>query len=96
MRSQAGGEIMGQARMRSSQIKSASSIRVYGVAFQSDPAYPPDMAMLEYCASDPDFVYEADDAAELTRAYQDIARSLTDVRISRQSLHFQMNRLSNL
>lgn len=60
------------------EIKRTTRVRIYAVAFNAGPSAA---SLMRACASDPSFVYEAANAAELTEAYKSIARTLTDLRI---------------
>lgn len=62
------------------EIKS-KGIELYTIAFELDDVDT--KAMLETCATDTDSYYDADNAAELQVAFDDIARDLTELAISR-------------
>ena len=53
-------------------------IVVYSVALQAPDA---GKAILEYCASGPEFYFDAQNGQQLTDAYRAIATSLSDLRI---------------
>ncbi len=67
-----------QARDLCDAIKAQGKLEIYTVAFQAPPA---GQAVLEYCASSPENAFTADDATQLNAAYQDIAGSLSELRI---------------
>jgi Flp pilus assembly protein TadG len=72
------GDSETQARALCDAIKAQGDLEIYTVAFQAPAA---GKAVLEYCASSPDMAFTADDAAQLQAAYQDIAGSLSELRI---------------
>nr|WP_070960278.1 pilus assembly protein [Hyphomonas sp. Mor2] len=55
------------------------SIKVYSVALNAPRA---GRQVLQYCATDSDYYFEPETAAELTEAYRKIATSISDLRIS--------------
>lgn len=73
------GESDDQARDLCDNMK-AKDIKVYAVALNA-PQEGKDV--LSDCATGPDYYFEPETAAELTEAYQKIATSISDLRISR-------------
>ena len=53
---------------------------IYTVAFSAPTA---GQEVLAYCASNPAFAFKPSNGQELTEAYKAIARSISDLRISR-------------
>lgn len=68
-----------QARALCDSMK-AKDVKVYAVALNAPTA---GKAVLSYCASGSDYYFEPETAAELTEAYQKIATSISDLRISK-------------
>lgn len=68
-----------QARALCDNMK-AKDVKVYAVALNAPTA---GKAVLSYCATGPDYYFEPETAAELTEAYQKIATSISDLRISK-------------
>lgn len=68
-----------QARALCDSMK-AKDVKVYAVALNAPNA---GKAVLSYCASGSDYYFEPETAAELTEAYQKIATSISDLRISK-------------
>lgn len=68
-----------QARAVCDQMK-ANDIVIYTVAFSAPTA---GQQVLAYCATNPAFAYRPSNGQELTEAYKSIARSISDLRISR-------------
>lgn len=62
-----------------------NNIRIFTVAFQVpnnvDTVTGSDKTVMEYCASNPDFAFEADSGAELEEVYRDIARNISNLRL---------------
>ena len=59
-------------------IKAVGSVYIYTIAFQAPSS---GQAILEYCASGPEFAFAPENGEELTDAYQQIATSISDLRI---------------
>ncbi len=74
------GNSVTQAQAVCDQIREDDNLFVYTVAFQAPTA---GKAILNYCATSPEFAFEPESAAELSDAYQQIATSIADLRISR-------------
>ncbi len=72
------GDSDAQARAMCDAMK-LKDIKVYAVALQAPTA---GQRVLEYCASGPEFFFDAQNGAELTEAYRQIAVSISDLRIS--------------
>lgn len=68
-----------QARAVCDEMKK-KGIVLYTVAFSAPKA---GQDVLAYCATDPAFAYKPSNGQELTEAYKSIARSISDLRISR-------------
>ncbi|MEM7492707.1 MAG: hypothetical protein AAF296_04955 [Pseudomonadota bacterium] len=68
-----------QARALCDQIKAQSRVEIYTVAFQAPSK---GQKVLEYCASNPSFAFTADNEAELREAYNKIAGSLSELRLT--------------
>jgi hypothetical protein len=68
-----------QARAVCDAMKDNGRIIIYTVAFEA-PTEGKDV--LAYCASAPEFAFTPENGAELTEAYQAIAVSISDLRIS--------------
>lgn len=68
-----------QARALCDNMK-AKDVKVYAVALNAPTA---GKAVLSYCATGSDYYFEPETAAELTEAYQKIATSISDLRISK-------------
>jgi len=68
-----------QARALCDSMK-AKDVKVYAVALNAPTA---GKAVLSYCATGSDYYFEPETAAELTEAYQKIATSISDLRISK-------------
>ena len=68
-----------QARAICDEMKE-KGIVLYTVAFSAPKA---GQEVLAYCASNPAFAYKPSNGQELTEAYKSIARSISDLRISR-------------
>ncbi|WP_213272274.1 pilus assembly protein [Hyphomonas sp.] len=68
-----------QARAVCDQMK-ANDIVIYTVAFSAPTA---GQEVLAYCATNPAFAFKPSNGQELTEAYKSIARSISDLRISR-------------
>nr|WP_070961434.1 TadE/TadG family type IV pilus assembly protein [Hyphomonas sp. Mor2] len=73
------GDSDDQARDLCDNMK-ARDVKVYAVALNAPTE---GKAVLSYCASGPDYYFEPETAAELTEAYQKIATSISDLRISK-------------
>ena len=73
------GDSDDQARDLCDNMK-AKDVKVYAVALNAPTE---GKAVLSYCATGPDYYFEPETAAELTEAYQKIATSISDLRISR-------------
>ncbi|KCZ51558.1 pilus assembly protein TadG-related protein [Hyphomonas pacifica] len=71
------GNSFGQSKKLCDAIK-ARGIKIYTVAFQAPSG---GKAILNYCASGPDFAFEPENADELKDAYTNIAQSISDLRI---------------
>lgn len=69
-----------QARALCDAIKSQGEIQIFTVAFQAPDAGE---EVLEYCASSAAHAFTADDEEELSKAYNSIAGSLSELRIKR-------------
>jgi len=69
-----------QARALCDAIKAQGEIQIFTVAFQAPKAGE---EVLEYCASSPQNAFTADDEEELSKAYNSIAGSLSELRIKR-------------
>lgn len=68
-----------QARALCDNMK-AKDVKVYAVALNAPTA---GKQVLSYCATGSDYYFEPETAAELTEAYQKIATSISDLRISK-------------
>lgn len=68
-----------QARALCDNMK-AKDVKVYAVALNAPQA---GKDVLSYCATGSDYYFEPETAAELTEAYQKIATSISDLRISK-------------
>ena len=68
-----------QARALCDAIKAQDEIQIFTVAFQAPEKGE---EVLEYCASSPANVFSADDAQQLKDAYNSIAGSLSELRIT--------------
>lgn len=68
----------GQARSICDQMRK-TNIQVYAVALQAPPEGE---AVLKYCATQPDFYFNANNGEQLSDAYRTIANQLSDLRIS--------------
>lgn len=68
-----------QARAVCDQMK-AKEVVIYTVGFNAPTN---GQAVLDYCATNPAFAYRPTNGQELTEAYKSIARSISDLRISR-------------
>lgn len=68
-----------QARAICDEMKK-KDIVIYTVGFNAPTA---GQAVLTYCATNPAFAYKPSNGQELTEAYKSIARSISDLRISR-------------
>lgn len=68
-----------QARAICDEMKK-KDIVIYTVAFSAPTA---GQQVLAYCATNPAFAYKPNNGQELTEAYKEIARSISDLRISR-------------
>jgi len=68
-----------QSRKLCDAIKAQNQVRIYTVAFQAPKA---GKEVLEYCASSPGHAFTANDKDELSAAYQSIAGSLAELRIT--------------
>jgi len=68
-----------QARAICDEMKK-KEIVIYTVAFSAPKA---GQEVLAYCATNPAFAYKPSNGQELTEAYKEIARSISDLRISR-------------
>ncbi|MEM9668455.1 MAG: pilus assembly protein TadG-related protein [Pseudomonadota bacterium] len=69
-------------------IKQATNITIFTVGFSvpnnaSKVKDSGGQTIVQYCASSPDFVFEADNAQELRDAYNQIAAEISDLRLSR-------------
>lgn len=73
------GDSDDQARDLCDSMK-AKDVKIYAVALNAPTA---GKAVLSYCATGTDYYFEPETAAELTEAYQKIATSISDLRISR-------------
>lgn len=73
------GDSDAQARDLCDSMK-AKDVKVYAVALNAPTA---GKEVLSYCATGTDYYFEPETAAELTEAYQKIATSISDLRISR-------------
>ncbi len=73
------GDSDDQARDLCDSMK-AKDVKVYAVALNAPQA---GKDVLSYCATGSDYYFEPETAAELTEAYQKIATSISDLRISR-------------
>ena len=73
------GDSDDQARDLCDNMK-AKDIKVYAVALNAPQA---GKDVLSDCATGPDYYFEPETADELTEAYQKIATSISDLRISR-------------
>lgn len=73
------GDSDDQARDLCDNMK-LKDVKIYAVALNA-----PDegKSVLSYCATGPDYYFEPETAAELTEAYQKIATSISDLRISK-------------
>ncbi|MEM1035397.1 MAG: VWA domain-containing protein [Pseudomonadota bacterium] len=69
-----------QARALCDQIKAQGKVQIYTVAFQA-PLKGEEV--LEYCASNPQNAFTADNEEELREAYNKIAGSLSELRLSK-------------
>ena len=67
-----------QARLICDKMKQQDKVIIYTVAFG---APDPGKAVLEYCASGPEFAFEPENGDELEQAYQAIATSISDLRV---------------
>jgi len=84
------GDSFSQAWAMCDAIKAQNEIYIYTIAFQA-PGEDTDLengiisatSTMEYCASSPDFSFSPDTGDELQDAYQQIATSISDLRISR-------------
>lgn len=72
------GSSSAQARDLCDNIK-AKGVTIYSVAFQAPSTGE---AVLQYCASDDQSFFDPSNGQELTQAYQTIATSISDLRIS--------------
>ena len=73
------GDSDDQARDLCDSMK-AKDVKIYAVALNAPTA---GKEVLSYCATGTDYYFEPETAAELTEAYQKIATSISDLRISR-------------
>ncbi|MCR9077611.1 MAG: pilus assembly protein TadG-related protein [Hyphomonadaceae bacterium] len=73
------GDSDAQARSLCDNMK-AKDVKVYAVALNAPQA---GKDVLSDCATGPDYYFEPETAAELTEAYQKIATSISDLRISK-------------
>jgi len=68
-------------------IKAQTNITIFTVGFSVpsnvDRVDGTNQTIVEYCASGPQFVFEADSAQELTDAYTQIASQISDLRLAR-------------
>ncbi|MEM6536001.1 MAG: TadE/TadG family type IV pilus assembly protein [Pseudomonadota bacterium] len=72
------GSSFEQAEEVCDAIKDVGSVYIYTIAFQAPSS---GQAILEYCASGPEFAFAPENGQELTDAYQQIATSISDLRI---------------
>lgn len=72
------GNSFDQSKKLCDEIKK-TNIQIYTVAFNAPTA---GKQILSYCASGPEFAFEPESADELTDAYKDIAKSISDLRIA--------------
>lgn len=67
-----------QARAICDEIRKNANIKVFTIAFEAPTN---GQQVLQYCATDPSMAYTASSGAQLTAAYQEIARSIAELRI---------------
>lgn len=72
------GNSFTQAQKMCDEIKK-EKVRIYTVAFNAPAA---GQQILAYCASGPDYAFEPDNAEELKDAYKQIAKAISDLRIT--------------